>query len=350
MLHQTKPVETLPAAGLSRLALSPLLSLIPGLALAGGIAAAAMGFRALTGIQALSPLILSIVIGMLIGNLRRPPVACRPGIGFSMKRLLRLGIILLGLQITLSQLLSLGLSGLAVVIVTLAATFTAVTLVGRLLGVDRRLTGLIAAGTSVCGASAVIAANAVVRGRDEDVTYAVACVTIFGSFSMLLFPLLMLPLHLDAVAYGLWSGATIHEVAQVVAATFQAGDVAGQYGTIAKLARVVLLAPLVLTLALTLFRSGGTGTVKAGAAPFPWFVIGFLAMVGLNSSVTLPPALSQDAGLLGTFLLSCGLAAMGLQTHMKQLAAEGFRPLALGAFGWLFISGFGYLMVRLAGF
>jgi uncharacterized membrane protein YadS len=136
-------------------------------------------------------------------------------------------------------------------------------------------------------------------------------------------------------------------VAQVVAATFQSGDVAGQFGTIAKLARVVLLAPLVMTLALTLFRTPNAG--KADRAPFPWFVIGFLALVVLNSLIHMPAALTQNASLLGTFLLSCGLAAMGLQTHVKQLAAEGLRPLALGAFGWLFISGFGYAMVRLAG-
>lgn len=328
----------------------PQHHLLPGLALAGAIAAAAMALRAWTGIPTISPLILSIVIGMVIGNVRRPHGRFLPGIGFSLKRLLRMGIVLLGLQITLPQLLSLGLPGLAVVTATLAATFAAVMLAGRLLGVDRRLTGLIAAGTAVCGASAVIAANAAVRGRDEDVAYAVACVTIFGSVSMLLFPLLMMPLHLDAVAYGLWSGATIHEVAQVVAATFQAGDTAGQFGTIAKLARVVLLAPLVLTLALTLFRPQAGVRGKSGAAPFPWFVLGFLALVVLNSVVTIPPAAAQDAGLLGTFLLSCGLAAMGLQTHLKHLAAQGLRPLALGAFGWLFISGFGYAAVRLAGF
>ncbi len=220
--------------------------------------------------------------------------------------------------------------------------------VGRLLGVDRRLTGLIAAGTSVCGASAVIAANATIRGRQEDVTYAVACVTIFGSLSMLLFPLLMVPLNLDAMAYGIWSGATIHEVAQVVAATFQSGEVAGQFGTIAKLARVVLLAPLVMMLALTLFRIPNAN--RADRAPFPWFVMGFLAMVALNSVIHIPAAVTQDLNLTGTFMLSCGLAAMGLQTHVKQLAAEGLRPLALGAFGWLFISVFGYAMVRLAGF
>ena len=324
------------------------LDLLPGLALTSVIAGGAMLFRAYSGIGALSPLILSIVIGMVIGNLRQPPAICRPGMTFSLKRLLRLGIILLGLQITLLQLTSLGLPGLLVVTATLAASFCAVMLVGRLIGVERGLTGLIAAGTSVCGASAVIAANAAVRGREEDVAYAVACVTVFGSISMLVYPLLAAPLSLDATAYGLWAGATIHEVAQVVAATFQAGDLAGEFGTIGKLARVMLLAPLVLTLALTLFHQPSGG--KAGATPLPWFVIGFLVMVIINSAISLPPLLSQIAAQAATFLLASGLAAMGLQTHARQLAARGLRPLALGAFGWLFISAFGYLMVKLTGF
>ncbi len=324
------------------------INVMPGLMLTAGIAAIAMLFRWLTGIQTLSPLILSIVIGMLIGNIYRPRGIVMPGIGLSLKRLLRIGIILLGLQITLPQLLSLGFPGLFVVTATLATTFAAIMVVGRILGIDRRLTGLLAAGTSVCGASAVIAANAAVRGRDEDVAYAVACVTIFGSFSMLLFPLLVAPLHLDAVAYGLWSGATIHEVAQVVAATFQSGDAAGQYGTIAKLARVMLLAPLVLTLAMTLYRQKDAG--PSAAAAFPWFVVGFIAMVVLNSVVSIPAPILANTSVAGTFLLSCGLAAMGLQTHMRQLVAAGLRPLALGAFGWLFISAFGYAMLRLAGF
>jgi uncharacterized integral membrane protein (TIGR00698 family) len=342
MLSRTAPLQRHgPPVGLQ-------FGLLPGLILACTIAGGAMAFRTLTGVQALSPLILSIVIGMVIGNLRRPPVACLPGIGFSMKRLLRLGIVLLGLQITLSQILSLGLGGLLTVTLTLAASFAAIMLAGRLLGVERGLTGLIAAGTAVCGASAVIAANAAVRGREEDVAYAVACVTIFGSISMLAYPLMAAPLSLDAAAYGLWAGATIHEVAQVVAATFQAGDLAGQYGTIGKLARVMLLAPLVVTLALTLFRR--PAGEKAGGSPLPWFVIGFLLMVILNSITSLPAAFSQIAAQTATFLLASGLAAMGLQTQLRQLAARGLRPLALGAFGWLFISVFGYLMVKLTGF
>jgi uncharacterized integral membrane protein (TIGR00698 family) len=111
---------------------------------------------------------------------------------------------------------------------------------GKLIGVDRKLTELIAAGTSICGASAVIATNTVTNTHGEDVAYAVACVTIFGSLSMLAYPLLPILLHLDPQAYGLWAGASIHEIAMVVAAAFQNGQAARQFGTIAKLSRVMM--------------------------------------------------------------------------------------------------------------
>jgi uncharacterized integral membrane protein (TIGR00698 family) len=319
-----------------------------GLLLCGLIAGGCLAFRTLTGWQTISPLILAIICGMLVRNLSGIPKAATAGIAFSLRRLLRLGIVLLGVQITAGQVLSLGAAGLLTVVATLTVTFLAITGVGRWLGVDRQTTGLIAAGTSVCGASAVIAANAAIRGRQEDVAYAVACVTIFGSISMLVYPLLAAPLGLDAMAYGVWTGATVHEVAQVVAATFQAGREAGEFGTISKLARVVLLAPLVMILGLTAFRTA-RGQDVAGAAPFPWFVLGFIAMAGLNSAIDIPKVLAGSVALASTFLLATGLAAMGLQTDIRQLKAKGLRPLALGAFGWLFISAFGYLMVKLTG-
>jgi uncharacterized integral membrane protein (TIGR00698 family) len=342
MRHSNAIVER-PAA--TRSALSALL---PGIALAAAIAATSIGIRAVIGISALSPLILSIIIGMLVRNTLSLPAAIEPGIGFSLKRILRLGIILLGLQVTVAQILSLGGTALAIVALTLATTFVAIRLAGRALGVDRQLTDLIAAGTSVCGASAVIAANTVIRGRQEHVAYAVACVTLFGSISMLAYPLLAAPLGLDERAYGLWSGATIHEVAQVVAASFQAGDVAGQFGTISKLARVVLLAPLVMTLALAL-RSQ-THDAHTGSVPMPWFVLGFVAMMAVNSVVEIPADLGKGITIVTNFLLSMALAAMGLQANIAKLKAEGWRPLALGAFGWLFIAAFGYAMLKLCGF
>lgn len=320
-------------------------SLVPGLALTAAIAAAAMLLRQLSGWSALSPLIVSIVLGMAFNAVMAPPAAA-PGTAFAMRRLLRAGIVLLGLQVTLPQLLSLGAPGMAAVALTLGASFVAIRTVGRWIGVDPRLADLIAAGTSVCGASAVIAANTVVRARDEDVAYAIACVTLFGTLSMLLYPLLAGPLQLGAAAYGLWSGATIHEVGQVVAAAFQQGDLAGQFGTVAKLGRVVLLAPLVMLMALSLSR----GEAAGARAPMPWFVLGFVAMMLVNSAVAMPPELRQVLVFATNFLLSMALAAMGMHADMRKLRAKGLAPLALGAFGWLFIAGFGLAAVRLAGF
>ncbi|KKX30291.1 YeiH family protein [Rhizobium sp. LC145] len=322
--------------------------LLPGLALTAFIAVTAVAARGLTGWAALSPLILSIILGMAARNLFTVSAVLEPGIAFSLRRLLRLGIVLLGLQVTVGQVLSLGGAGLAMVAITLAVTFVAIRAAGRLLGVEQELADLIAAGTSVCGASAVIATNTVVRGRQEHVAYAIACVTLFGCLSMFIYPLLAAPLALDARSFGLWSGATIHEVAQVVAASFQAGDTAGTFGTISKLARVAMLAPLVMLLAVAV-RARQGGASKA-SAPMPWFVLGFIAMMLVNSAIDIPKELNATLAFANTFLLSMALAAMGLQTDIRKLKAEGWRPLALGAFGWLFISVFGFAMLRLFGF
>jgi Predicted membrane protein len=331
--------------GSRQLSLPPVL---PGILLTAAIALAALTIRSLTGLAALSPLIVSIILGMAVRNLVSLPTAVDAGITFSLKRILRVGIVLLGLQVTAMQILSLGGAGLVMVALTLVSTFVAIRIVGRLMGVDRSLTDLIAAGTSVCGASAIIAANTVVRGREEHVAYAVACVTLFGSLAMLTYPLLAAPLGLDARGYGLWSGVTIHEVAQVVAASFQGGEVSGQFGTISKLARVVMLAPLIMTLALAMRSGSGEGA--RASAPMPWFVFGFIGMMLLNSAIIIPADVTAKIVVLTNFLLAMALAAMGLQANIGKLRAEGWRPLALGAFGWLFIATFGLVMLKLFGF
>ena len=165
-------------------AITAALSVVPGLLLTSGIAAAAFGLHALPGISSLSPMILSIFIGIAFHNLVRTPAWAKPGVVFSLRRILRLAIILLGLQLTAQQVVAVGGTGLAVIVATLLPPFCSPPGSAACSASTRKLTQLIAAGTSICGASAVIATNTVTDGSDEDVAYAVACVTVFGSIAM----------------------------------------------------------------------------------------------------------------------------------------------------------------------
>jgi uncharacterized integral membrane protein (TIGR00698 family) len=176
----------------------------------------------------------------------------------------------------------------------------------------------------------------------------VACVTVFGSLAMLLYPLLPGLLHLSPRDFGLWSGASIHEIAQVVAASFQEGQAAGQFGTVAKLTRVMMLAPLVIGLGVLATRKmkNGAGQAKA-APPMPWFVLGFIAVMLLNSAITVAPQEKAQIVALTNFLLSMALAAMGLETDFAKLRQEGLKPLALAFCAWIFIASFSLALVKL---
>ena len=325
------------------------LPLLPGLALTGAIAGTALALREIPYIGLASPMILAIGIGIAIQNTSGTPAAAKAGITFSMRSILRFAIILLGLQLTAAQLLEVGGISFAVIAATLVATFIFTTWLGRAMGIDRRLVELIAAGTSICGASAVIATNTVTRAPDEDVAYAVACVTIFGSIAMFVYPLLGSVLQLDPHHFGLWAGASIHEIAQVVAATFQQSRDAGEFGTVAKLARVMMLAPVVITLGLLTTRRARAIGAESGSAkvPMPWFAFGFVAMVILNSLVDVPHAAMSVIIPITNFLLTMALAAMGLETNIQKLRAKGLRPLLLGAAAFLFIAGFSLMLVKL---
>ncbi|MDF2114223.1 YeiH family protein [Roseiarcaceae bacterium H3SJ34-1] len=317
--------------------------------LTGAIAAAGFGLRYAPGLSIFSPMILAITVGIGMQNIVGTPVAAKAGVTFALRRVLRFAIILLGLQLTVQQAMAVGVMGLGAIVLTLVCTFMFTTWFGRVLGVDRRLTQLIAAGTSICGASAVIATNTVTGAKDEDVAYAVACVTIFGSMAMFIYPLLPGLLHLNAHAYGLWTGASIHEIAQVVAAAFQGGQDAGEFGTVSKLTRVAMLAPVVIVLGLIAARRarGNATAPNQASAPIPWFVFGFLAMIVVNSLITIPADVKATIVIATTFLLSMALAAMGLETDLAKLRAKGIRPFLLGFAAFLFIASFSLALVKM---
>lgn len=321
----------------------------PGIVLTAAIAGGGFALRQLPGLGLFSPMILSIMAGIVFHNVIGTPARAKAGVAFSLRRILRFAIILLGLQLTAQEVIEVGATGIGVIALTLAATFLFTTWLGRMIGVDHKLTELIAAGTSICGASAVIATNTVTQARDEDVAYAVACVTVFGSIAMFAYPLLPSVLHLDAYAFGLWSGASIHEIAQVAAAAFQDGKQAGEFATIAKLSRVMMLAPTVIALGLLAARRASRhGHAHSHAKPpLPWFVLGFIALLTVNSIATVPPEARGVIVPATTFLLSMALAAMGLETDLAKLKAKGVRPFILGLSAFLFIAGFSLMLVKM---
>jgi uncharacterized integral membrane protein (TIGR00698 family) len=333
-------------AGLVRSASLTLFKLLPGVVLSASLALLALLLRQISFLQGLSPLILALGLGMALRSIIGLPGICKTGVAFSLRRVLRFAVMLLGLKLSLHQVVALGGLGLLIVVLTLGASYLFTVGLGLWLRIDRKLCHLIAAGTSICGASAVLAANTVAEGSDEDAAYAVAVVTVFGTISMLAYPFLPELLNLTEQAYGLWAGASIHEVAQVLAATDQNG-ISLEFATISKLSRVLFLAPLVAVLGLLMIRTGRpAGAGKSRPWPVPGFVIGFVALCLVATWVPLSGEVKTWVSTANQFLLTMALAAMGLETDVRKLSGRGVRPLLLGSAAWLFIAGLSYALIR----
>ncbi len=326
---------------------------VPGLLVCIAIAMASIRLKDATGIAALNPVVVALAVGIALRAAFGLPAALRPGAAFAVRPLLRAAIILLGLQVTIGQLASVGAGALLLAVSSVALTLPFTIWLGARLRVEPALAQLIGAGTGICGASAIVAANQVSRGSQEDVAYALAVITLCGTAALLAYPALAPFLGLSARAYGLWAGASIHEVVQAVGAAAAGGPVAAEVGTITKLARVVLLAPAVLALGAFVARSGGTvsgDTVSGGAvsggvgekaamrAPMPWFAFGFLAMVGVASTQLVPTAVDQAGRQLVPLMLAASVAALGLNTNLAALRAKGIRPVLLGVGASVFVS------------
>jgi len=321
---------------------------LPGLLLTAGIAAVSLWLGTLPWMQAhgISALTLAIVVGIALGNTVYGPLAPRAaaGVGLSKATLLRAGIVLYGLRLTLQDIGQVGVDGVAIDALVLCSTFALAWWLGyRVLGLERNTALLIGAGSSICGAAAVMATEPVVRGRAEQVAVAVATVVVFGTLAMFLYPLLYqwgvgagwMPL--DEAGFGVFTGSTVHEVAQVVAAGRAVSQPAADAAVIAKMVRVMMLAPFLVGLSALLARGRHAGTGPRAKIAVPWFAFGFIAMVGFNSLQLLPAQLAAALIDLDTALLAMAMAALGLTTHVSALRQAGTRPLLLAVllFAWL---------------
>ena len=339
--------------------LGAALRLLPGLCLSAALAAAAMALGRFDWLAAhgLSALTLAIVLGMLVGNTVYPHFAAAsgPGVQVSKQQLLRLGIVLYGLRLTTQDMGQMGWTGVVVDALVLCSTFGLACWIGmRWLGLERETAMLIGAGSSICGAAAVLATEPVVKARAEQVTVAVATVVVFGTLSIFLYPVLFQlnqawgVIPGGAKGFGQYAGSTIHEVAQVVAAARSIGPEAADAAVIAKMVRVMMLAPFLLLLSAWMARSGGArAATGAGGArskrkiTVPWFAFGFLAVVLLHSQQWLPAPFVHFVTEIDTGLLAMAMAALGLSTHFGAIRKAGAKPLllALILFGWLLAGG-----------
>lgn len=290
----------------------------------------------------ISSLIIAIILGIIIKNTVKLPVDWTPGIQFSFKKILRLAIILLGFRLSFDQVAEIGGKGLFLVAFVTTMTILFTVYFGKKLGLDRDLSLLIGAGSSICGASAIAAVAPVMNAKEKDMTFAIATVTIFGTISMFLYPVIYQVFHLQQLFYAVWVGASVHEVAQVVAAGFAAGNEAGQYATLVKLSRVLLIIPFVLVLGVIQTKSN-TATDADKKAVIPWFVFGFLGVVMINSIGFIPQTISTGLVSFDNFLLTVAMAGMGLETSIEKMKKVGLKPFYLGFITTIFISVFSFL-------
>ncbi|GAA3574543.1 putative sulfate exporter family transporter [Microlunatus spumicola] len=322
---------------------------LPGLAAVAAATALAFGVARLA--PGLNPSTVAVVIGALAANLGLHRPVLQPGTHVASHRLLRIAVVLLGLQLGLPQLLGLGVGGLAVVLVTVTVTFVGTRLLGRALRVPRARALLVATGFSICGASAVAAMSDVADGDEDDTAVAIALVTLCGSLAIVLLPLLRVPLGLDPADFGRWVGASVHDVGQTVAT---ADRVPGALTTavVVKLSRVVLLAPLVAGVGLARRRRArGTATATSGtrrpAPVVPLFVVGFLAAVGLTSTGLLPAHLLHAVQQVQSVLLVAALVGLGTGIRLSVLRRTGGRALVLGLASWVLVAVTAYAGVLL---
>lgn len=302
--------------------------LAPGLGL---VACGVAGAWLLNGLlPQVSTLMFALVLGAVVANCGLTMDRFMPGVRVAGKRLLRAGIVLLGLRLSVSDIAGLGWDLLVVVVLSVAVTFFATLWVAARLGLTRARGLLIATGVSICGASAVAAMSAVTDADEEDVMSTIALITLCGSAAIFALPVLAAPLGLSAEAYGAWAGASVHEVAQVVAAASVVGAAAIAPAVVVKLTRVVLLAPLVAGVLLWRRRSASVEPTGSRPPLVPLFIVGFLAAVCLRSTGLLPPAVLSVAELAQTALLAAGMFGLGASVRLRQLLRASGPSLATG--------------------
>lgn len=297
-----------------------------------------------------SPLIVGIILGMLYANSLRNhlPETWVPGIKFCTKQVLRTGIVLYGFKLTFQSVINIGPQALLIDAIIVSATIIIGVFLGKLLKMDKDTALLTSIGSSICGAAAVLGAEPVVKSQPYKAAVAVSTVVIFGTISMFLYPALYRAglFNLTVEQMGLYTGATLHEVAHVVGAGNAMGANISDPAIIVKMIRVMMLAPVLVVLSFLLSRFAAAGINKESRVKseitIPWFAFLFLAVIGFNSLDLLPKGLVTAINQFDTFLLTMAMTALGAESSFEKFKKAGAKPflLAFLLYAWLFFGGY----------
>jgi uncharacterized integral membrane protein (TIGR00698 family) len=301
--------------------------LLPGFIVSVIVAAAATFLSEHYGAPVmLFALLLGIALNFLSGE-----GPCKAGIEFTAREVLRIGVALLGLRITLGQIAALGWEPVALVIFSVAVTIILSMLVARLMGFQS-LFGLLSGGaTAICGASAAMAISAALpghAGKEKATLFTVIGVSALSTLAMITYPMIAKGLSLDATQAGIFLGATIHDVAQVVGAGYSMGHETGDTATVVKLMRVAMLLPVIVVAAM-ITRARGVDASGKRPPLLPWFAVGFILLASINSTGLVPAAMQGLGSELSRWLLVIAISALGMKTQLRELAAVGIRPILL---------------------
>lgn len=303
------------------------------LGVAAAAVAAALAYGAHEVVPQVGVLTWAVGLGVVVANLGQMPRDLDRGVRLVTRRALRLGVVLLGLSLSIGAILDLGPRVIALVVVTLAATLVATTWLGQRMGLDRPRSLLIGTGFAICGASAIAAMEENAEADEEDVAVAIAMVTICGTVAMVVLPLLQHPLGLSSTQYGAWAGASVHEVGQVVAAAGPAGSLAVSVAVVVKLTRVLMLAPAVALVSVgrrcAARRLGESETVGRLPPLVPLFVLGFLVCVSIRSTGLIPSAALPSISTLQDLILAAALFGMGTAVSVRSLVKSSGGALLL---------------------
>lgn len=309
----------------------------PGFVLSLLIALLATGIEAILPVHVIGSAVLAMFIGIMIRSIWSVDEKMQSGIQFTSKKILKAAIVLLGASLNVGIVLEVGSRTLAILLFTLFTAFAGGLLLGKWMGVNWKLANMIAAGTGICGGSAIAAVAPVIDADDSDVTYAISATFLFDMAMVVLFPIMGRALQLSDTVFGFWAGTAVNDTSSVVATSFSFSEVAGEVATMVKLTRTLAIIPTVLLFAfLAIRRQRKEQATTVDSKPvsvkglFPWFIVLFVLMAGLNSIGLFTDALSEYLRLLSRFLMVVALAAIGLKTDIHTIRKTGIGPFMHG--------------------